>query len=39
MKMENTVTLRTDDSATDRLLAAVEELGPLWRERMAEAGA
>ncbi len=30
------MTLPTDDSATDRLLAAVEELGPLWRERMAE---
>ena len=34
--MENRVTLPTDDSATDRLLAAVEELGPLWRQRMAE---
>jgi alkylation response protein AidB-like acyl-CoA dehydrogenase len=34
--MENAVMLPTEDSATDRLLAAVEELGPLWRQRMAE---
>jgi alkylation response protein AidB-like acyl-CoA dehydrogenase len=34
--MEKTVTVPTEDSATDRLLAAVEELGPRWRERMAE---
>ncbi|MEY2583585.1 MAG: hypothetical protein QOE09_3434 [Ilumatobacteraceae bacterium] len=30
------MTVPTEDSATDRLLAAVEELGPRWRERMAE---
>ena len=32
--MENP--LSADESATDQLLAAVEELGPLWRQRMAE---
>ena len=31
-----TVTLPADGTSTDRLLAAVEELGPLWRQRMAE---
>lgn len=34
--MENKVTLPLDETATDRLLAAVEELGPVWRQRMAE---
>jgi alkylation response protein AidB-like acyl-CoA dehydrogenase len=34
--MENTETVPPDESATEKLLAAVEELGPLWRERMAE---
>jgi alkylation response protein AidB-like acyl-CoA dehydrogenase len=33
--MENTVTPTLDDTTT-RLLAAVEELGPVWRDRMAE---
>lgn len=33
--MENTVTLPDDETASG-LLAAVEELGPKWRERMAE---
>jgi alkylation response protein AidB-like acyl-CoA dehydrogenase len=32
----NNVPLPPDEDATDRLLAAVEELGPLWRQRMAE---
>jgi len=32
--MENP--LPADETATDQLLAAVEELGPLWRQRMAE---
>ena len=34
--MDNSVTLPPDDTSTDRLLAAVEELGPVWRQRMAE---
>ncbi|MEP7203386.1 MAG: acyl-CoA dehydrogenase family protein [Ilumatobacteraceae bacterium] len=34
--MENKVTLPPDETAIDRLLASVEELGPLWRQRMAE---
>lgn len=34
--MENTETMSADETTTERLLAAVEELGPLWRERMAE---
>jgi alkylation response protein AidB-like acyl-CoA dehydrogenase len=34
--MENTETMSADATTTERLLAAVEELGPLWRERMAE---
>ncbi|MEY2416107.1 MAG: hypothetical protein QOH53_1441 [Ilumatobacteraceae bacterium] len=34
--MENTETMSADAPTTERLLAAVEELGPLWRERMAE---
>jgi alkylation response protein AidB-like acyl-CoA dehydrogenase len=34
--MENTETMSADAATTERLLAAVEELGPLWRERMAE---
>jgi alkylation response protein AidB-like acyl-CoA dehydrogenase len=34
--MKNTEMVAPDDSATERLLAAVEELGPLWRQRMAE---
>ena len=34
--MENTETASPDESATEKLLAAVEELGPLWRQRMAE---
>ena len=34
--MENTETVSTDESTTEKLLAAVEELGPLWRQRMAE---
>lgn len=33
--MENTVT-QPDDETASRLLAAVEDLGPKWRERMAE---
>jgi alkylation response protein AidB-like acyl-CoA dehydrogenase len=32
--MENP--LPADDTATDQLLAAIEVLGPLWRQRMAE---
>jgi alkylation response protein AidB-like acyl-CoA dehydrogenase len=32
--MENP--LSADDTATDQLLAAVEELGPAWRQRMVE---
>jgi alkylation response protein AidB-like acyl-CoA dehydrogenase len=32
--MENP--LPADDTATDQLLAAIEDLGPLWRQRMAE---
>ncbi len=31
-----TVTLPGDEATTDRLLAAVEDLGPRWRQRMAE---
>jgi alkylation response protein AidB-like acyl-CoA dehydrogenase len=34
--MDNTATLPADETATDQLLAAVEDLGPLWRQRMAE---
>ena len=34
--MEITETVSPDESNTERLLAAVEELGPLWRQRMAE---
>ena len=34
--MENTETASAHESATEKLLAAVEELGPLWRKRMAE---
>jgi alkylation response protein AidB-like acyl-CoA dehydrogenase len=34
--MENTETMSADATTTEQLLAAVEELGPLWRERMAE---
>ena len=34
--MENKVTLPPDETTIDRLLDAVEELGPLWRQRMAE---
>jgi hypothetical protein len=34
--MENTETMSADETTTERLLAAVEQLGPLWRERMAE---
>jgi alkylation response protein AidB-like acyl-CoA dehydrogenase len=34
--MENTETVAPDESSTEKLLAAVEELGPLWRQRMAE---
>ena len=28
--MDNTVTLPPDETSTDRLLAAVEEIGPVW---------
>ena len=34
--MEITETISPDESTTEQLLAAVEELGPLWRQRMAE---
>ena len=34
--MENTETVSPDERATEKLLTAVEELGPLWRQRMAE---
>jgi alkylation response protein AidB-like acyl-CoA dehydrogenase len=34
--MENNVTLPPDESNTEQLLAAVDELGPKWRQRMAE---
>ena len=34
--MENTETMSADAATTEQLLAAVEELGPLWRDRMAE---
>lgn len=34
--MEITETVSPDESNTERLLGAVEELGPLWRQRMAE---
>ncbi len=34
--MDEGTLLAPDETSTDRLLAAVEELGPLWRQRMAE---
>lgn len=34
--MDEGTLLSPDETSTDRLLAAVEELGPLWRQRMAE---
>lgn len=34
--MDKGTLLSPDETSTDRLLAAVEELGPLWRQRMAE---
>ena len=34
--METTETVPPDETATEQLLAAVEELGPLWRRRMGE---